>query len=101
MDQASLVSALVGIGSFLVMFNLMSYIKKTEVQVCPVDVKPEMYEADDEVEAEEEVEEEVKEGEELKVLDTKIDELVEGDLKLKEDEEKPKEVPIKRRKKTK
>lgn len=57
MDQASLVSALVGIGSFLVMFNLMSYIKKTEVQVCPVDVKPEMYEADDEVEAEEEAEE--------------------------------------------
>jgi small subunit ribosomal protein S2 len=39
------------------------------------------------------------EGEEIKVLDEKIEELVEGDLKLKEDEERPKDVPIKRKKK--
>lgn len=49
-------------------------------------------------EAEEEAEEE---GEEIKVVDTKIEELVEGDIKLKEDEEKPKDVPIKRKKKGK
>ncbi|MCM8760859.1 MAG: 30S ribosomal protein S2, partial [Candidatus Omnitrophica bacterium] len=41
------------------------------------------------------------ESEEIKVVDEKIEELVEGDLKLKEDEDKPKEVPIKRRKKMK
>jgi len=40
-------------------------------------------------------------GEEIKVVDEKIEELVEGDLKLKEDESLPKEIPIKRRKKTK
>lgn len=51
-------------------------------------------------EAEEEAGEEA-EGEEIKVLDTKIEELVEGDIKLKEDEEAPKDVPIKRRRKTK
>jgi small subunit ribosomal protein S2 len=39
------------------------------------------------------------EGEEVKVVDEKIEELVEGDLKLKEDEELPKDVPIKRKKK--
>jgi hypothetical protein len=37
----------------------------------------------------------------IKVLDTKIEEIVEGDLKLKEDEELPKDVPIKRRPKKK
>lgn len=31
-------------------------------------------------------------------MDAKIEELVEGDLKLKEDESLPKEVPIKRKK---
>ena len=41
------------------------------------------------------------EGEVLKVVDEKIEEIVEGDLKLKEDEDKPKDVPIKRRKKMK
>lgn len=40
-------------------------------------------------------------GEEIKVLDPKIEELVEGDIKLKEDEEAPKDVPIKRKKKVK
>jgi len=40
-------------------------------------------------------------GEVIKVVDEKIEELVEGDLKLKEDEELPKDVPIKRRKKVK
>jgi small subunit ribosomal protein S2 len=40
------------------------------------------------------------EGEEIKVVDEKIEELVEGDLKLKEDEALPKDVPIKRKKKT-
>jgi small subunit ribosomal protein S2 len=38
------------------------------------------------------------EGEVIKVVDEKIEEIVEGDLKLKEDEDKPKDVPIKRRK---
>ena len=46
-------------------------------------------------------EEEAEEGEEVKVVDEKIEELVEGDLKLKEDESLPKEIPIKRKKKTK
>ena len=40
-------------------------------------------------------------GEEIVVLDEKIEELVEGDLKLKEDEALPKDVPIKRKKKVK
>jgi small subunit ribosomal protein S2 len=40
-------------------------------------------------------------GEEIKVIDTKIEELVSGDIKLKEDEELPKDVPIKRKKKVK
>jgi len=39
--------------------------------------------------------------EEVKVLDEKIEDLVEGDLKLKEDEALPKDVPIKKRKKVK
>ncbi|MDP2913652.1 MAG: 30S ribosomal protein S2 [Candidatus Omnitrophota bacterium] len=56
--------------------------------------------AADEVDEEEEAEE-AQEFEEIKVLDTKIEELVEGDIKLKEDEEKPKDVPIKRKKKGK
>ncbi len=46
-------------------------------------------------------EEEVEEGEEIKVVDEKIEELVEGDIKLKEDEALPKDVPIKRKKKVK
>jgi len=50
--------------------------------------------------AKEETEEES--GEEgIKVLDTEIEKLVEGDIKLKEDEEAPKDVPIKRKKKVK
>jgi len=36
-----------------------------------------------------------------KVIDAKVEELVEGDIKLKEDEELPKDIPIKRRKKMK
>jgi len=40
-------------------------------------------------------------GEGIKVVDEKIEELVEGDLKLKEDESLPKDVPIKKRKKVK
>ena len=48
-----------------------------------------------------EAEEKQEETEGIKVLDTKIEELVEGDLKLKEDESLPKEIPIKRRKKMK
>lgn len=46
-------------------------------------------------------EEETEAGEEIKVIDTKIEELVEGDIKLKEDEALPKDVPIKRKKKVK
>jgi len=48
--------------------------------------------------AEEEAEEE---GVGIKVVDEKIEELVEGDLKLKEDEALPKDVPIKKKKKVK
>jgi len=36
----------------------------------------------------------------INVIDAKIEELVEGDLKLKEDESLPKETPIKKKKKT-
>lgn len=39
------------------------------------------------------------EDEGLKVVDEKIEELVAGDLKLKEDEDRPKDVPIKKKKK--
>jgi len=39
------------------------------------------------------------EGEEIKVVDEKIEELVEGDIKLKEDEAAPKDVPIKKKRK--
>ncbi len=45
--------------------------------------------------------EEEEDIEEIKVLDDKIEELVEGDIKLKEDEEAPKEIPIKKKKKIK
>ena len=55
----------------------------------------------DTAKAAEEAEEDTEETEEVKVLDTKIEELVEGDIKLKEDESLPKEVPIKRKKKVK
>ena len=50
-------------------------------------------------EAEEEAAEEA--GEEIKVIDEKVEELVAGDIKLKEDETLPKDVPIKRKKKVK
>jgi len=39
------------------------------------------------------------EGEGIKVIDEEVEELVEGDIKLKEDEEAPKDVPIKKAKK--
>jgi small subunit ribosomal protein S2 len=39
------------------------------------------------------------EGEEITVVDEKIEELVEGDIKLKEDESAPKDVPIKKKRK--
>lgn len=39
----------------------------------------------------------VESGEEIKVIDPEVEKLVEGDIKLKEDEELPKDVPIKRR----
>lgn len=52
-------------------------------------------------EEEAEIAEDVEEEEEIKVLDPKIEEMVEGDIKLKEDEEVPKDVPIKKRRKTK
>ncbi len=48
--------------------------------------------------AKEEAEEEAAEaGEEIKVIDEEVEELVEGDIKLKEDESAPKEVPIKKK----
>jgi small subunit ribosomal protein S2 len=49
--------------------------------------------------AKEEKAEEESGEEKIKVLDTKIEELVEGDIKLKEDEEAPKDIPIKKKKK--
>ena len=39
-------------------------------------------------------------GEEIKVIDEKVEELVAGDIKLKEDESLPKDVPIKRKAKS-
>ena len=48
-----------------------------------------------------EAEAEAEEEEGIKVVDEKIEDLVAGDLKLKEDEALPKDVPIKRKKKTK
>lgn len=42
-------------------------------------------------------EEEDEDTETVKVVDPKVEELVEGDIKLKEEEELPKETPIKRR----
>lgn len=50
--------------------------------------------------AKEEAQEEAA-GEALIVLDEEVEELVEGDIKLKEDEAAPKDVPIKRKKKIK
>ena len=49
----------------------------------------------------EKAEEEEESSEKVKVIDPKIEELVEGDLKLKEDEALPKDIPIKRKKKVK
>ena len=46
-----------------------------------------------------EAEEKAEEGEEIKIIDDEVEELVEGDIKLKEDAELPKDVPIKKRKK--
>ena len=57
-----------------------------------------------EVKAKREAEAEAAEasGEEIKIIDPEVEQLVEGDIKLKEDEELPKNVPIKRHtKKTK
>ncbi len=55
-----------------------------------------------EAKAREEAEEEAAEesGEEIKVIDEKVEELVAGDIKLKEDESLPKDVPIKRKAKS-
>ena len=39
------------------------------------------------------------EGEVVKIVDEKVEEIVEGDIKLKEDEELPKNIPIKKKKK--
>ena len=54
-----------------------------------------------EARARKEAEEEKEESDGINVIDVEVVELVEGDLKLKEDEALPKDVPIKRRKKTK
>ncbi|MBN2453831.1 MAG: 30S ribosomal protein S2 [Candidatus Omnitrophica bacterium] len=51
--------------------------------------------------AEAEAAEAEEESDVLKVVDDKIEELVEGDIKLKEDEELPKDMPIKKKKKVK
>jgi small subunit ribosomal protein S2 len=50
--------------------------------------------ADAAAEAEEEVGDE-----DVKIVDEKVEEIVEGDIKLKEDEELPKNIPIKKKKK--
>lgn len=54
-----------------------------------------------EVKDKEEAEEDIEEVEEIKVIDPKIEELVAGDIKLKEDETLPKDIPIKKKKKVK
>ncbi len=54
-----------------------------------------------ELKAKEDAEAEESETEVIKVIDEKVEELVEGDIKLKEDEALPKDVPIKKRKKMK
>ena len=54
-----------------------------------------------EAKAKADAEEAAEEATGVKIIDEEVEELVEGDLKLKEDESLPKEVPIKRRKKTK
>ena len=55
-----------------------------------------------EAKAKEEADEKTAESaEEVKIVDPKIEELVEGDIKLKEDEGLPKDVPIKKKRKTK
>lgn len=50
---------------------------------------------------EEEAGEAGEEEEEVKIIDPEVEKLVEGDIKLKEDEALPKDVPIKKRKKVK
>ncbi len=45
--------------------------------------------------------EEENDTEAIKVVDEKVEEIVEGDIKLKEDEELPKNIPIKKKKKVK
>jgi len=52
-------------------------------------------------EAEEEAAENSEEDEDVKIIDPEVEKLVEGDIKLKEDEALPKDVPIKKRKKVK
>lgn len=49
--------------------------------------------------AKEEEEAEAAEGPDLKVIDEEVEELVQGDIKLEEDEDKPKDEPIKKAKK--
>ena len=49
--------------------------------------------------AEAEAAEEEGEDEDVKIVDEKVEEIVEGDIKLKEDEELPKNIPIKKKKK--
>ena len=56
-----------------------------------------MFMGGDDSAGEEEAAEEA--GEEIKVIDEKVEELVAGDIKLKEDESLPKDVPIKRKSK--
>ena len=51
--------------------------------------------------AEEEAAEDSEEDEEVKIIDPEVEKLVEGDIKLKEDEALPKDVPIKKKKKIK
>lgn len=50
-------------------------------------------------EAAAEAAEEEGEGEDEKIVEAKVEEIVEGDIKLKEDEELPKNIPIKKKKK--
>lgn len=54
-----------------------------------------------EADAKAEAEREAMEDEPIKVVDEKVEELVAGDLKLKDDEVKPKDQPIKKKAKTK
>ena len=67
------------------------------ISECIADGKKAFAAGEAKAKADAEEEETVEESEEIKVIDEKVEELVAGDLKLKEDEALPKDVPIKKK----